>query len=278
MATVRVNGVELYYELHGTGSVPLAVVHGSWDSHGDFDLLVPQLTDAFRILVYDRRGHSRSERPPGQGSVREDVADLAALVEHLGLAPAWVLGNSFGACIALRLAGERPDLARGLLAHEPPLVTLLAGDPALAPLLEAVRGRIAAVVERIAGGDHEGAAEQFVDTVAVGPGSWAGLTPELRQTFVQNAPTFLDEAGDPEALALDLDRVRRFPRPMLLTLGGQSPPMFAPIVAKLAAALPDVEVLRLADAGHVPHATHPEAYAAVVMEFVRRHAAADPES
>ena len=75
-----------------------------------------------RVLTYDRRGHSQSERPTGQGSVREDVADLAALLEHVELAPAWVLANSFGASISLRLASEHPGLFRGLIAHEPPLL------------------------------------------------------------------------------------------------------------------------------------------------------------
>ena len=101
--------------------MPLVLVHGSWDSHHDWDLVVPRLADSFRVLTYDRRGHSESERPTGQESVREDVADLAALIEHLGLAPAWVVGNSFGASIILRLAGERPELFRGLIGHEPPL-------------------------------------------------------------------------------------------------------------------------------------------------------------
>ena len=87
MATAKVNGVRLFYELNGTGEVPLLLVHGSWDSHHDWDLVVPRLADSFRVLTYDRRGHSKSERPAGPGSVREDVADLAALIEHLELEP-----------------------------------------------------------------------------------------------------------------------------------------------------------------------------------------------
>ena len=188
MATAKMNGVRLFYELNGTGEVPLVLVHGSWDSHNDWDLVVPRLADTFRVLTYDRRGHSKSERPGGRGSVREDVADLAALIEHLGLVPAWVVGNSFGASITLRLAGERPELFRGFIAHEPPLFSLLSDDPVLAPLLEEVDQRIKAVVERIGFGDHAGAAEQFVETVALGPGSWAQVAPEIQQTHIENAP------------------------------------------------------------------------------------------
>lgn len=270
MATVAVNGVRLFYELEGTGGVPLVLVHGSWDSHRDWDLVVPFLADSFRILRYDRRGHSESERVAGQGSVRDDVADLAGLIEHLGVGPAWVLGNSFGASIALRLAGERSDLLRGLIGHEPPLFSLLADDPATAPMLDEIGPRIAAVVERIAAGGHAGAAEQFVETVALGPGTWAQLPPGLQRTLVENAPTFLDEANDPEQLLIDLDRLRGFSRPVLLTLGDRSPPIFAPVVARLGKALPRVEVTTLLGAGHVPHVTQPAAYAECVVGFTRR--------
>jgi pimeloyl-ACP methyl ester carboxylesterase len=92
------------------------------------------------------------------------------LIEQLGLAPAWMAGNSSGASIALRLAAERPDLFLGLMTHEPPFFSLLADDPSVAPMLEEVAQRIGTVVERIAAGDHAGAAEQFVESVALGPG------------------------------------------------------------------------------------------------------------
>jgi pimeloyl-ACP methyl ester carboxylesterase len=126
MAVTKVDGVRLFYEVSGAGEVPLVFVHGSWGSHHNWDLVVPKLAESFRVLTYDRRGHSESARSPEQGSVREDVADLAALIEHLELGPAWVAGNSFGASITLRLAGERSDLLRGIIAHEPPLFSLLA--------------------------------------------------------------------------------------------------------------------------------------------------------
>src|ERR671915_741574 len=103
----HVNGVRVAYELTGSAEVPLVLVHGSWGSHHNWDPVVPALAAQFRVVTYERRGHSDSERPPGQGSFREDVADLAALIEHLGLAPAWVVGNSSGAIITLQLAAAR---------------------------------------------------------------------------------------------------------------------------------------------------------------------------
>ena len=127
---------------------------------------------------------------------------------------------------------------------------------------------MAALLER---GDHAAAAERFVETVALGPGTWAGLPPEEQQTLIENAPTFLDEVRDPESLLFDVDSLRAFSRPVLLTMGDQSPPTFAPVVRKLARAIPRVEVRTIVGAGHVPHATHPDVYVATIAAFVRAH-------
>ena len=271
LPSANVNGVRLFYELSGVGEIPLVLVHGSWVSHHSWDLVVPRLAEGFRVLAYDRRGHSESQRLNGQDSVRDDVADLAALMDYMGFAPAWIAGNSFGASITLRLAVERPKLFRGLIGHEPPLLSLLADELSLAPMLEEFRGRVGAVVERIASGDHAGAAEQFVERLALGAGTWAQLPPDLQQTFIENAPTFLDEVRDREQSVFDLARIRSFPRPSLLTMGDQSPPIFAPVVAKLVDVLPNVEVVTFLGAGHIPHVTHPVAYVEAIKAFIRRN-------
>jgi pimeloyl-ACP methyl ester carboxylesterase len=117
-----INGVRLYWESDGVEGVPLVLVHGSWVDIHEWDLIRPLLARRFRVLSYERRGHGRSERPARQGSVHEDVADLAALMTELGFTPAHVVANSFGASIALRLAGTRPEHFRSLMAHEPPLL------------------------------------------------------------------------------------------------------------------------------------------------------------
>jgi len=273
MATESVNGVLLRYALSGTGEVPLVLVHGSWGSHRNWDLVVPGLARSFQVLTYDRRGHCESECPGGQGSIGEDVDDLAALIELLGLAPAYVVGDSRGSVITLRLAGERPDLLRGVVVHEPPLFSLLASDSAMAPVLEEMRERVNAVLERIESGDHDGAAEQFCD-MALGPGTWAQFPLETRQTWIENAPTFLDEERDPEVGAVDLVSIGAFPGPILLTTGGHGPPMFSPVVARLAKALLGAETLTYARAGHIPHATHADAYVEATAAFIDRHESA----
>jgi pimeloyl-ACP methyl ester carboxylesterase len=271
MPTAIVNSIRLAYEISGHGDIPLVLVHGSWVSRRSWDLVVPRLAESFRVVTYDRRGHSESERPTTQGSVHEDAADLAALIEHLRLGPAWVVGNSFGASIALRLACTQPALLRGVIAHEPPLFALLVNDSAVASVLKTLRAGTSSVVQRIAAGDHSGAAEQFVDTLALGPGAWAGLPRHAQQTCIENAPTFLDESNDPDQYGFDLHGITTFPRPVLLSTGDRSLPAYGLVLEQLAQVVPSADVFTFHGAGHIPHATHPDTYVAVITDFIRKH-------
>ena len=269
--TVSVNGVRIHYQRAGDADVPLVLVHGSWVSHRAWGAVVPRLAESFDVVAYDRRGHSRSERPTGQGSVQEDVADLAALIRRLGLAPAWVVGNSFGASIALRLAAEHAPLLRGVIAHEPPLWGVISDDPALAPLVEEGARMTAMVAERIAAGEHEGGARLFIENV-LGPGSWPHLPPEFRATMIENAATYLDESRDPALYAFDLAWLTGFRKPVMLTTGSEGSHTFAGVVTRLADALPHAAVSQFDGAGHIPHTTHPDEYVEATRAFIHGQA------
>lgn len=268
MPMARINGVNLFYEETGKGPETTVLVHGSWGDHHNWDGVVPSLAERYRVVTYDRRGHSQSERPAGQGSIHEDVEDLEALVRHLGAAPTHIVGNSFGASIVLGLAVKHPSTFRSLVVHEPPLVQLLADDPKTQPMLQEVGKRISAVANLLARGDTASGAKQFVETVAFGPGAWDRLPPAGRQTFIANAATFLDEERDPDAFSLDLAGLARFQQPALLTQGGASPPFFPFILSKIRSALPKAEFKIFDSAGHVPHVSHPAEYVQALMTFL----------
>ncbi len=268
MPTSSVNGIQIYWEITGDAGDPMVLVHGSWGDHENWSSVVPSLSRSFRVLTYDRRGHSRSERPSGQGSVREDVADLAALLHTLGHGPAHVVGSSFGASIVLRLAMERPELFRTLIVHEPPLFGLLNDEPVAARALAAIRERIAAVMSLLAAGHTAEGARQFVEAIAFGPGAWAALPEKVRDTFVFNAPTWLDEMHDADALEIYPTDLRRLAAPALLTIGDESAPFFPAVVNRLAAALPIARTHIYRGAGHVPHLSHPEEYVRAVTDFI----------
>jgi pimeloyl-ACP methyl ester carboxylesterase len=166
-------------------------------------------------------------------------------------------------------------MLRSLAAHEPPLFGLLAEEAAYAVALRAVDERMTNVFRLLRNGNFRNAARHFVDTVALGPGAWDKLPPAKQETFVNNAPTFLDELQDPKIAIVDLEALSRFDRPTLLTRGEHSPPFFPAVVSKLVRAIPAAEEWVFAGAAHLPHVSHPAEFVATISKFVRRHETKD---
>ena len=217
----------------------------------------------FRVVSYDRRGHTGSQDSPEPGSRRDDEDDLANLIGALDLAPAHVVGNSFGGSIALGLASRQPELFRTLCVHEPPLLSLAADDPIVAQVGEAL-GPVLDLIER---GEHEAAARDFVENIALGPGACEMMSEEERAGMARNAHTFAGEQRDPAWAEIDLAALSGLAVPVLLTQGDQSPPFFSKIIARLAETMDSAEVRTLPGAGHEPHKTHAADYVSAISRF-----------
>ncbi|AJF66571.1 alpha/beta fold hydrolase [Streptomyces vietnamensis] len=269
MPQVRVNGVKLAYDSVGEGE-PLVLVHGSWnDRHSWQPAIEADIRASFTAVAYDRRGHGESEKVPGRGARREDEDDLAALIEELFDGPAHVAGSSFGASITLGLAARRPELFRTITVHEPPLVGVVADDHESMEQLQPTFTSFDAILDHLRKGEDEQGARLFVEEVAMGPGMWDQLPPAIRQTFVTNAQTWLDEQNDPSWAELDLEGLSACPVPVLLSRGTESPAWFGTVLDRLAAVLPNARHQTFEGAGHIPHVTHPKEYVRVVTDFIR---------
>lgn len=262
-----INGVNIYWELTGDKGEPLVLVHGSWVDHHSWKGIVSELSKTFRVLTYDRRGHSRSERLSIQENTEQDVSDLIALINHLNLSPAHIVGNSFGTTIVLKTAAKKPEMFITLIGHEPPLLGLLKENQQFKPLLQEVQQRIDGVVSLIVQGKNEKAAIQFVESIAFKPGSWQQLPERLQKTFIYNATTWFEELQDPGSMLLDMDRISNFDKPTLLTMGSESPPFFIAVLEQLTNSIPFAKSRTFEGAGHAPHLSHPEQYIQVVKEF-----------
>jgi pimeloyl-ACP methyl ester carboxylesterase len=112
-------------------------------------------------------------------------------------------------------------------------------------------------------GDRVGCARQFVETLAFGPGAWDKLPVGIRETFIANADTWLDETRDPRGNMVDFDALSRFRKPVLLSYGGKSAPFFKPIAERLAGVIPGSRLEAYPADGHTPQISNPD-------EFVRR--------
>ncbi|GAA4259309.1 alpha/beta fold hydrolase [Dactylosporangium darangshiense] len=110
-----VNGINLYYETHGEGS-PLVLLHGGLGSGEMFGPVIPALAERHQVIAVDLQGHGRTadvDRPLDLGMM---AADIAALVEFLGLGKAALVGYSLGGGVALRAAIDHPEVVEKLVA------------------------------------------------------------------------------------------------------------------------------------------------------------------
>lgn len=121
MREVLAGGVRFNVVTMGVSGPVLALVHGLvLDNHSSFYLtLAPALARRARLVLYDLRGHGRSEQPPTGYTLDDMASDLFGVLDALGhREPAILLGHSFGVQVALRAASRRPGRVRGLVLVE----------------------------------------------------------------------------------------------------------------------------------------------------------------
>lgn len=186
MSSIDVNGTTLYFERRGQGPA-VVFISGATGDAGHWTSVAEALADAFTVITYDRRGNSRSPRPPGWAatSIDEQADDAAGLLVALDLAPAVVLGTSVGANILSSLVLRHPRVLRGAVFHEP-------AYPSASSNPDAVRaGRRALVEEGMAKGGPPAAMELFLCAVA-GEGTFASLDLQLRERLLRNGDVYFD--------------------------------------------------------------------------------------
>jgi len=142
--TVKVNDIEMYFEVQGEGE-PVALVAGLGTDISPYRRIVRRLSQRFRVLAFDNRGVGRTDKPDVPYTIEMMADDTAGLVEALSLAPANVVGVSMGGRIAMDLALRHPGLVRSLvLASTSPRVMRTAGTTRRLKLIKLMRagGRV----------------------------------------------------------------------------------------------------------------------------------------
>lgn len=111
-----VNGLQMYYEIHGTGGTPLLLLHGGlFNIDLQFGHVLPGLAQSRQVIATDFQAHGRTgdiDRPLTSAHLASDVVGL---LQHLGIAQVDVFGFSVGGAVALHLAIKRPELVRNLI-------------------------------------------------------------------------------------------------------------------------------------------------------------------
>jgi pimeloyl-ACP methyl ester carboxylesterase len=257
---MRIDGIHLHVDEPVGDGEPLVLVHGGWTDATTWAAAIGPLAHAHRVIGYDRRGHTRSERGPQAPTRRRHEDDLAELIERLGLGPVHLVGTSYGASIALAVAGRRPELVRSVVGHEPPLVGV---EP-----VPGVEKAFRSIQAQLAAGDVEAGTRRFFED-SLGPGTWEIIPERLRRAAMANAQTFIDIGEDPDWAALDVTAVAAFPGPVVITRGDAGAAWLQRVAMAVAERVGGVSRL-IEGAGHTPQVTHPEVVAEIVAEATLR--------
>ena len=110
-----VNGLQMYYEIHGTGD-PLVLLHGAFATIDLWGPILATLAEDHQVIAVELQGHGHTADIDRPFSYEQFADDVAELMEHLGIAQADIVGYSMGANTGLRLAMQHPDLVRKLVA------------------------------------------------------------------------------------------------------------------------------------------------------------------
>jgi len=197
-----VNGLNMYYESHGTGQ-PLVLLHGAYMTIDAMGEILPSLAGARRVVAVELQGHGRTadiDRPLGYEQMADDVA---ALLRHLDIEGADVFGFSMGGGVALQVAIRHPEVVRKLVVASASY-TSDGMQPELHEMVPSI------TPEMFAGSPIEAA---YLE-VAPNPGDFPRLVAKLKQLDMEpfawppedirgiSAPTLLI-IGDSDAIRLE---------------------------------------------------------------------------
>ena len=256
-------GVGLEVEEFGSGS-PVVLVPGGAMTHRVWDHQVAALQRRYRTLAVDLRGSGGSDRPPSGYSVDLFAADLASLIETLGLELPIVVGHGLGSHVALRLAATRPGLVGGLaLASAAPWF--------VGERRDAAGGFPDELWQRMQGGAARNRAQADLDLIdgaffhgemSEGMRLWCfGMAAEWPlAVFVQLAETLHDLDHREVLSSIDV--------PVVLLHGRHDEKTRYDGAAYLLEHLPQARLRTLEESAHCPHLEEPEAFTEALLAFL----------
>jgi pimeloyl-ACP methyl ester carboxylesterase len=268
MERARINGVELAYELLGAGA-PIVMIHGAQGDQSMFAAMAKEFAAGYRVLTFDQRGSGLSEKPDTPYSMAMFADDTAALMDHLKMSPAHIIGVSMGGMIAQELTLRHPEqVAKVVLGCTTP------GGP---------NAKMAApeVVTKLVEGTKLMASnpEQGLDIILplLYPEEFAKAHPEIKQLMLAGMkmmpPTPTDSVDRTVAGIMTFsayDRLGQIKCPVLIVHGDKD--LLIPIenAQLLKSRIPQAEVFMIPNAGHAFQAADPIGIHQRIVQFLKQ--------
>jgi pimeloyl-ACP methyl ester carboxylesterase len=271
MNTIIINGRKLAYETQGEGE-PVLLMHCGFVAEAFGPLMnEAELASRYRLINYHRLGYGQSDRASGPMSVAEQAADARALLRHLGIERAHIVGHSYGGVVALQLALDAPDAVQSLALLEPAIPAAL-GDPEVA--LKFMEG-VGKAFGQYGAGDKAGAVDTWL-TGAFGPGYREIADRALPGWFEQAAKdsdvVFQVEAPNFQQWVFTPAEAARITQPVLSAYHDEPNwPGFQKAHELLQAWIPQAETALLPVDRHLLQIMNPGAVAEALASFFAHH-------
>ncbi len=232
------NGITVEFDAIGAGP-PLVLVHGVFTNRVTHWIAVRDaLAARFHVHAVDRRGRGGSSDSPA-ASTREEFEDVAAVIRSLE-EPAFLLGHSYGAHVALGAASRLPERVRALVLYEPPAAASLSDETERALRDDAGRG------------DWDGFTTRFFSEVAQLPADELASirASPIWSLLVEGARPTLADIEALRAYDFDPQEFCSLPIPVTFLCGSESPPIQSVTTDALLEVLPHASRLELKGQGH----------------------------
>jgi pimeloyl-ACP methyl ester carboxylesterase len=267
MQPANINGVALDVWDNGSGE-PVVFVHGGMGDECFAVLEEPALADQYRLIHYHRRGWGNSEPLEAPISIEQQAADCNAVMQHLGVERAHLVGQSYGGAILLQIALDFPSAVHTLALLEPALPSILLNAPSLGATFEKAESLYQS-------GDKTGASEAFGQEV---------YGPDFRTVFDQTLPPgYLERWGADADTNLHYDapvlgewtftseEAARITQPVLNMTGANTKTYFGEIHETVKSWLPHAENFVLPNATHCMLQVNPQGAAERLASFFSGH-------
>lgn len=261
---LKAEGLE--YASHGEGEAVL-LIHGSHIADAFLPLTREAvLADRYRLIRYHRRGFAGSDPHSGAFSIEQQAQDALALVKHLGVERAHVVGHSYGGATAVQLAIEAPSLVQSLVLLEPAIFP--------AEIASAVNEMMAPAFEAYNSGDAAKAVDFFLSLVG-GP-DWrtevANTVPGGPEQAEKDAATYFEvESAALEKWTFDNARASRISQPVLYAVGSETLPLIEVLKQHFQSLIPHTEQVTIPGVNHSMQMQDPKLVAASIADFLSRH-------
>ena len=246
---------------------PVVLLHSSGSSGRQWDTLVNGIEGRFRLHAIDLHGHGGTPAWLGDHVLRLD--DDAALVEPLLQAPGGVhlVGHSYGAALALKLAALYPDRVRSVVAFEPVLFRLLADFNPRDNAAREVVAAAASIRHWLELGHVERSAQRFVDFWS-GDGSWTALPANHQQVITARMPSIVAHFRALFADPMKRGTLSKLNMPVLCLTGEKTRPTTRRLGELLRYRMPQATHATLTGMGHMGPVTHPIQVASRIAGFL----------